>query len=87
MIEQAYPVSRVEDSLKLLNYGVLPCMRGLAPGVALFLEVVGEVGAAEAEMGGEVDEGLGGAIDIEDALLAVAGPLDAGDAGLIGLRE
>jgi hypothetical protein len=87
MIGLAYLVSGVEDSLKLLEGGVVPGVGGFAPGVALLLEVVGEVRAAEADVGGEVDEGLGGAVEVEDALHAVAGPLDAGDALLGGVGE
>lgn len=83
----AVRASGVEVGFEALEGGLVPGVGGFAPGVALLLEVVGEVGTAEAEMGGEVDEGLGGAVEIEDALLAVAGPLDAGETLFVGVGE
>ena len=53
-------------------------MAGLAPGIALFFHEVGEVHAAVTAVGLEVVERLGGSVEVEDSLQAVAGPLDGG---------
>ena len=71
----------------MLDGGIVPGVGGFAPGVALLLNVVGEIRAAEADVGGEVDEGLGGAIEVEDALHAVARPFNAGEPRLFRVRE
>jgi hypothetical protein len=69
----------VDEGFEALEGGVVPGVGGLAPAAGLFIEEIGEVGAAEALFGREVDEGLGGGVEVEDGLLAVAGPLDGGD--------
>ena len=79
--------SGAEVGFELLEGGVVPCVGGFAPGVGGGFEVVGEVGAAEAGVGGEVEEGLGAAVEVEDALEAGAGPLDGGEAGGVGVGE
>lgn len=76
----------VEGGFEALEGFVVPGVGGGAPGAGGGVEEVGEVGAAEALAGGEVDQGLRGAVDVEDGLEAVAGPLDGGEvlAGLEG---
>ena len=59
----------------------------LQPDIALFGDEVGEVHAAVAAAGLEVEEGLGGSVKVEDGLQAVAGPLDGGDALGLGALE
>jgi len=76
----------VEVGFEAGEGGVVPGVGGFAPAVVV-VEEVGEVGAAEAGAGGEVGEGLGGAVEVEDGLLAVAGPLDAGEAFAGGVFE
>ena len=76
--------SGVEVGFEVLEGGVGPGVGGFEPGFALLGYVVGEVHAAEAAVGGEVEEGLSGSVEVEDGLLAVGGPLDGGEA--LGLR-
>ena len=87
LLRAEHAVSSIDGSFEVLDGCVVPGMGGFAPGIALFLDVIGEIGAAEADVGGEVDEGLGGAVEVEDALHAVAGPLDAGEAFAGGVFE
>ena len=54
-------------------------MCGLAPGIALLRDEVGEVHATVAQAALKVEEGLGSPIEIKDSLQPVAGPLDRGD--------
>jgi hypothetical protein len=77
----------VDRGLETLHGGFIPGVGAFAPGVALLLEIVGEVGAAEAGVGSEVDVCLGVAVEIEDGLHAVARPLDAGDAFTLTVFE
>ena len=62
-------------------------MGGFAPSATLLIEEVREVHAAVADAGLEVEESLRGAVEVEDCLEAVAGPLDAGDALGFGALE
>jgi len=67
--------------------GVGPGVSGFTPLIVFGDEEVGEVHSAVSASSGEVEEGLGGAVEIEDGLLAVTGPLDGGDALGLGALE
>ena len=81
------PGSGVEAGFEALEGGVGPGVGGFAPSGALLVEEVGEVHAAVAAAGLEVEEGLGGAVEVEDGLESVAGPFDGGNALGLGALE
>ena len=79
--------SGIDFGFEALQGGVVPGVGVFAPAAAFLIEKIGEIGAAEALFGGEIDQRLGAAVEVEHGLLTVARPLHAGDAFAFAVGE